>query len=147
VGRSQVLLPRSATEKIFSLIASVIFPAADISAEENTMNGFTRNLACGIFLLALVGTASAGCGTAKMAGTAAPWNLPHPGFSHLDGGLLAITGYPGDGNPAADVREKCYFPIWRLPAYYVCIMFCKMGGGGNSCPASCEAKLTICTYY
>jgi len=110
------------------------------------MDGVLRKLACGMLLLALVGSVSAGFGAVEKVGAGAKENLPVAGTSHGDRGLLTITGDPGNLNPAADVRPFCYFPLWRLPDYYVCIMFCKIGGGGDSCPATCEAKLRICTY-
>ncbi len=95
-------------------------------------------LVCCMLLLALVGTVSAGYGTAAFAGTGSPVT----GTSHGDKGLLSITGEP-DTNVM--VATGCYFPIINLPAYYVCIMFCKIGGGGDSCAPSCEAKLSICS--
>jgi hypothetical protein len=134
------------TAAFFSLNAALIPHEAYTSAEEDYMDGVLRKLACGMLLLALVGSVSAGFGAAEKVGTRAPENLPVAGSSHGDRGLLAITGDPGDLNTAADVRALCYFPIWRLPEYYVCIMFCKIGGGGDSCAQTCEAKLMICTY-
>jgi hypothetical protein len=97
-----------------------------------------RKLVCCMLLLALVGTVSAGYGTAALAGT----GLPATDTSHGYKGLLSITSGPGTNNVDA---TGCYFPIINLPAYYICIMFCKIGGGGASCAPSCEAKLSICT--
>ncbi|MDD1693851.1 MAG: hypothetical protein LUQ71_03920 [Methanoregula sp.] len=97
-----------------------------------------KKIICCMLLLALVGTASAGYGTAVMAGTGESLTGP----SHGDSGLLGITGEPATGNV---VTSGCYFPIINLPAYYVCIMFCKIGGGGDSCAPSCEAGLSVCS--
>jgi hypothetical protein len=126
-------------EKIFSLNAALMSGAANDSAEENDMDGVFRKLACCMVLLTLVGTASAGFAVAGNAGTGAPVNA---GSSHGDRGLLSITGESGTGNI---VTTSCYFPIYNLPAYYVCIMVCKIGGGGDRCAPMCEASLSICT--
>jgi hypothetical protein len=133
---------------IFSLKAVLISPAAYTSTEEYDMEGIVRKLACCMLLLALAGTVSgAGYTAAENAGIAVPGNHPAASSMHGDRGLLSLTGNPhiGDPNPAADIRVRCFFPLWRLPEYYICIMFCKIGGGGNSCAPGCEAKLTICT--
>jgi hypothetical protein len=97
-----------------------------------------KKMVCCMLLLALVGTASAGLGTVFRADTGAS----AAGSYHGDKGLLSITG--GSGTTPV-VTAGCYFPIINLPAYYVCIMFCKIGGGGDTCPAYCEAKLSVCT--
>jgi hypothetical protein len=131
--------PPPVTERIFSLNAALMFRAANDSAEEYDMDGVFRKLACCMILLTLVGTASAGFAAAGNTGTGAPVNA---GSSHGDRGLLSITGESGTGNI---VTTSCYFPIYNLPAYYVCIMFCKIGGGGDRCAPACEASLSICT--
>ena len=97
-----------------------------------------RKIICCMLLLALVGTVSAGYGTPAVSGT----GVPLTESSHGDAGLLSITGNPATGNA---VTNDCYFPIINLPAYYVCIMFCKIGGGGDACAPDCEAALSICT--
>ena len=102
-----------------------------------------KKLICCMLLLALVGTVSgAGYVAAEKAGFAAPENQPVSGSPHGDKGFLSITGGSGTTNI---ITTGCHFPIWNLPAYYVCIMFCKIGGGGDSCAPSCEASLSICT--
>jgi hypothetical protein len=101
------------------------------------MTDSLKKLVCCMFLLALVGTASAGYGTAIGADTGAPVAGSYRG----DGGLLRITG--GSGTNAV-VANGCYFPLYNLPAFYVCIMFCKLGGGGDACAPVCEAALTVC---
>ena len=102
-----------------------------------------KKLMCCMLLLALVGTVSgAGYCAAEQAGIAVPMNQPVAGSIHGDKGLSSITGESGSNTVIA---TGCYFPIYNLPAYYVCIMFCKIGGGGDSCAPSCEAALTICT--
>ena len=101
-----------------------------------------------MLLLALAGTVTGAVyATAENAGVAGPENNPAASAMHGDRGLLSITGNPSflDPSPAADIRVRCFFPLWRLPEYYVCIMFCKIGGGGDSCAPGCEAKLSICT--
>jgi len=102
-----------------------------------------KKLMCCMLLLALVGTVSgAGYCAAEQAGIAVPMNQPVAGSIHSDKGLSSISGESGSNTVIA---TGCYFPIYNLPAYYVCIMFCKIGGGGDSCAPSCEAALTICT--
>jgi hypothetical protein len=96
-----------------------------------------RKLVCCMLLVALVGTASAGYGTAVKAGTGGPVAGAYPG----DRGLPGTTG--GSGMNSI-VTAGCHFPIINLPAYYVCIMVCKIGGGGDSCAPSCEAALSVC---
>jgi len=125
------------SERKISLNAALITRQTNRSAEETRMADTLRKLACGMLLLALVGTVSAGYGTAAKAGTGGP----RAGSSHGDAGLLSITGEPGTGNV---VTSGCHFPIYNLPAYYVCIMFCKIGGGGDSCAPLCEAILSVC---
>lgn len=57
------------------------------------------------------------------------------------------------GGPGAVVESRltlpdsgnCYFPIGNLPLYYVCVMGCKLSGGGDACPAYCENRLSVCT--
>jgi hypothetical protein len=117
-------------------------PPANSHAEEDDMTEYLKKLACCMILLTLVGTVSAAYAAAETAGTGAPMNQPVAGSSHGDRGLLSITGGSGTTNI---ITNGCHFPIWRLPAYYVCIMFCKIGGGGDSCAPSCEASLSICT--
>jgi len=96
-----------------------------------------RKLACCMILLALVGTVSAGFGAAGKVGTGAPATIS----THGDWGVLGITGESGVGKV---ITNGCHFPIYNLPAYYICIMFCKIGGGGDSCAPACEASLSIC---
>jgi hypothetical protein len=101
-----------------------------------------RNLVCVLAILALVGTASgAGYVAAEKAGIAVPGNQPVAASFHENRGLLSITGESGTGRVTL---TNCYFPIINLPAYYVCIMFCKIGGGGDSCAPTCEANLSVC---
>jgi len=116
-------------------------PAAYSSAEEDDMDGVIRKLVCCMLLLGLAGTASATYGAA-MTGPKVPGNQPVAGLTHGDEGLLRVTGELRTNDV---VSGKCYFPVWRLPEYYICIMFCRIGGGGDSCPGSCEARLSICT--
>jgi hypothetical protein len=107
------------------------------------MNGTFRKLVCFLLLLAIMGTVSgAGYCTAEHAGIAMPANQPVAGSVHMDKGLSGITG--GAGTKTVLVAG-CYFPIINLPAYYVCIMVCKIGGGGNACAPRCEASLSVCT--
>jgi hypothetical protein len=94
-----------------------------------------------MLLLALVGTVFAGYGIAAVAGKEQFSNLPVDGSPHGDEGLIRITGAAETNNVIA---SGCHFPIINLPAYYVCIMFCKMGGGGDACAPWCEAKLSVC---
>jgi hypothetical protein len=95
-----------------------------------------------MLLLALVGTASgAGYVTAEHAGVAAPGKLAISESPHGDSGLSRVIGETGSSR---GISHRCYFPIVNLPAYYICIMFCKIGGGGDSCAPSCEARLTVC---
>jgi hypothetical protein len=100
-----------------------------------------KKLVCCMLLLALVGTASAGYGTAVMTDGGALVNHPAAGSGHGDKGLLRVTGNLEKNN--FDL-SGCYFPLYNLPAYYVCIMVCKLGGGGDSCPPRCEAALLVC---
>ncbi len=103
-----------------------------------------KKLACCLLLLALAGTvAGAGYGAAEKSGGAAPVKLSAAGSSCGNSGLPRITGESGLGGVLSGT--KCYFPIINLPAYYICIMFCKIGGGGDTCAPSCEAKLMVCT--
>lgn len=96
-----------------------------------------------MLLLVFVGTVSgAGYCAAEQSGIAVPMSQPVAGSIHADKGLSSITGESGS---KTIIATGCHFPIWNLPAYYVCIMFCKIGGGGDSCAPSCEAKLSICT--
>ena len=94
-----------------------------------------------MLLLALVGTASAGYGTAVIADRDAMTNNQGTSSCHGDRGLLRVTGDLEKNN--FDL-SGCYFPLYNLPAYYVCIMVCKLGGGGDSCPPWCEAALLVC---
>jgi hypothetical protein len=99
-------------------------------------------LVCCITLLALIGAVSgSGYASAEKAGSSAPVNQMGAGSSHGFSGLTALTGESGSIHL---LYKKCYFPIYNLPAYYVCIMVCKMGGGGDTCPPRCEAMLTVC---
>jgi hypothetical protein len=133
--------PKQLTTKKFSLNATVIARQTNGSAEERKMTDSLKKIVCCLILLALVGTVSAGYGTAATAGTGAPADPQVTGSSHGDRGLLGITGEPGTN---IVVAGECYFPIYNLPAYYVCIMFCKIGGGGDTCAPTCEAMLTVC---
>lgn len=99
---------------------------------------FTKKLVCFLFLLALAGSASAGFGTMVKADTGKPVAGSHDG----DKSLITFSGEPVKNNIGL---AGCYFPIWNLPAYYVCIMFCKIGGGGDACAPRCEAQLSICS--
>jgi hypothetical protein len=137
VGTCPLIFLPGNTEKIFSLTTDIITRKDNHSAEENEMADSLRKLLCCMLLVALVGTASAGYGTVFKTGTGAPVAGSYPG----DKGLLRSTG--GSGTNTI-VTTGCYFPIINLPAYYVCIMFCKIGGGGDSCAPSCEAALSVC---
>ncbi|MCX6690505.1 MAG: hypothetical protein NTW33_00280 [Methanoregula sp.] len=96
-----------------------------------------------MLLLAIVGTATgAGYIAAEQAGIAAPGKPAMAESPHGDSGLTRVIGQTGSTH---GIYKECHFPIWNLPAYYVCIMFCKIGGGGDSCAPACEAKLSICT--
>jgi hypothetical protein len=107
------------------------------------MNGVCKKLVCFLLLLAIVGTVSgAGYCAAEQAGIAVPANQPVAGSVHMDKGLSSI---PGGAGTKTVVVAGCYFPIINLPAYYVCIMFCKIGGGGDACAPRCEASLSVCT--
>ncbi len=122
-------------------------PGAHPSAEEYEMADSIKKLVCCMLLLALAGTVSGAGGIvlAGQAGIAAPVNQPVAGSCHGDRGLGSITGEAGTTMMGLG---GCYFPIWRLPEYYVCIMFCKIGGGGDTCAPSCEAKLrSVHEYY
>lgn len=101
-------------------------PTGNSSAEVNNMADSLRKLVCCMLLLAIVGTVSAGYAVSENVGTGAP---------------ISISGGSGANSIFA---AKCYFPIINLPAYYVCIMFCKIGGGGDSCAPTCEASLSVC---
>jgi len=100
-----------------------------------------KNLVCCMLLVALVGTASAGYGTAVLAERGVPANHPVAGSYHGDSGLLRVTGNLEKNH--FDL-SGCYFPLYNLPAYYICIMVCKLGGGGDSCAPQCEAALLVC---
>jgi hypothetical protein len=116
---------------------------ANSSAGEHEMADSFKKLVCCMLLLALVGTVSgAGYVAAEQAGIAVPMTQPVAGSVHGDKGLSSITGEPGTTQV---IVAECHFPIINLPAYYVCIMFCKIGGGGDACAPICEAKLSICT--
>jgi hypothetical protein len=128
------------TERFFSLNAALMSPATNASAEETGMADALKNLVCCMLLLALVGTATAGYGTAVTADRGVPAKLPVAG-SHGDKGLLRVIGELEKND--FDL-SGCYFPLYNLPAYYVCIMVCKLGGGGDSCPPRCEAALLVC---
>jgi hypothetical protein len=101
------------------------------------MTGGLRKLVCCMLLLAMVGTASAGFGTLATLDTGPTASGPY----HGDRGLLRISGDLEKNN---FTLSRCYFPLYNLPAFYVCIMFCKIGGGGNACAPMCEAMLTVC---
>ena len=106
------------------------------------MSGIMGKLACCLLLLALAGTVSgSGFVAAHPAGFA--------GRVHTDRvDALSVNGIPGATLPYQDILHKtgtCHFPIWKLPAYYVCVMVCKIGGGGNSCPGHCERMLSDCS--
>lgn len=93
---------------------------------------------CCLLLLALVGTVSgAGYCAAEQAGIAVPMNQPVAGSIHGDRGLSSITRESWSNTIIA---AGCHFPIWNLPAYYVCIMFCKISGG-DSCAPTCDASI------
>lgn len=110
--------------------------------EENDMDRRIRNLTYFLVILALVGTVSgAGYVAAEQAGSAVPANHPVASAFHGDNGISRIAGEHGS---ISGLHMKCYFPIWRLPEYYICIMFCKLGGHGDACPATCEARYTVC---
>jgi len=125
------------TEKIFSLNTALITRKDNHSAEENEMAGSLGKLVCCMLLVALVGTVFAGYGTVFRAGTGAPVAGSYTG----DRGLLSSSG--GSGTNTI-VTAGCHFPIINLPAYYICIMVCKIDGGGDSCAPSCEAALSVC---
>jgi hypothetical protein len=129
------------TERFFSLNAALMSRVTNSSAEEPGMADALKKLVCCMLLLALVGTASAGYGTAAMTDRGATANPPIAGVYHGDKGLLRVTGDPEKNNLAL---SGCYFPISNLPAYYICIMVCKLGGGGDTCAPSCEAALRVC---
>jgi hypothetical protein len=101
------------------------------------MTDALRKLVCCMFLLALAGSASAGFGTIVRADT----GKPVAGSHHGDMPLITFSGQTGRVNTGL---AGCYFPIWNIPAYYVCIMVCKIGGGGDACAPGCEAELIIC---
>lgn len=100
------------------------------------MNRSLRALFCLIILLAFVGTVSgAGCIVAGKTG-----------FADCTGGMAKAGGSMG-ALETTTIRQAdggCYFPIINLPAYYVCIMVCKIDGGGDACPAGCERALSVC---
>jgi hypothetical protein len=96
-----------------------------------------------MLLLAIVGTVSgAGYAAAEHAGITLPGKTVMADVPHSDAGLTRVIEHTGS---TRGMYHDCHFPIWNLPAYYICIMFCKIGGGGNSCALSCEAQLSICT--
>jgi hypothetical protein len=96
-----------------------------------------------MLLLAIAGTTSgAGYGAAEQGGISSTGNLAAYSSSHGDSGLTRVIMETGGSQ---GIHHGCHFPIWNLPAYYICIMACKIGGGGDSCAPSCEAKLSICT--
>jgi hypothetical protein len=99
-------------------------------------------LVCCLTLLALIGTVSGyGYAAEGRAGFAEPVKMAGSNTDHGFSGLTALYGESGTLN---GLYQKCYFPIYNLPAYYVCIMVCKMGGGGDTCPPRCEAMLMVC---
>jgi hypothetical protein len=108
-----------------------------VPLEEHKMADSLRKLVCCILLLALAGTVSAGYGMTVQADT----GTPAAGSYHGDRGLLKISGDLEKHNYSL---SRCYFPLWRLPEYYVCIMVCKLQGYGDACPPYCEAVYTVC---
>lgn len=105
------------------------------------IEGALRKLMCCMLLLALVGTVSgAGNVAAEKAGIALPEKIAVGESPHSDCGLTRVIGKTGSRR---GISPRCHFPIVNLPAYYICIMFCKIGGGGDSCAPSCEARLTV----
>ena len=105
------------------------------------MSGIIRKLACCLLLLMLAGTVSGAgfvaAGQAGSDGRGTAHGTDPPGGRESFGATL----------PNEDTLHKtgeCHFPIWKLPAYYVCVMVCKIGGGGNSCPGRCENAMLEC---
>lgn len=116
---------------------------ANCSAEEYKMADALKKLMCCMLLLALAGTASgAGHVAAEKAGITSPEKIAVGESPHSDCGLTRVISETGS---SSGIHHGCHFPIWNLPAYYICIMVCKIGGGGDACAPSCEAKLSICT--
>ena len=129
------------TERFFSLNAALMPRATTSSIEGTRMAGAVKKLVCCLLLLALAGTAFAGYGTAVMADRGAPAHNQVTGSHHGDRGLLRVTGDPGKNN--FDLFG-CYYRWITCLRIYVCIMVCKIGGGGDSCPHRCEAALRVC---
>jgi hypothetical protein len=102
-----------------------------------------KKIVCCILLLAIVGVVSGvGFIVLGQAGIAAPGKLVASDSPRGDSGLTRVIG---ETSSTQGIFKECHFPIWNLPAYYICIMFCKIGGGGDSCAPTCEARLSICT--
>lgn len=88
-----------------------------------------RKIASFLFLLALVGTVSAGFGTATQTGTGKIVRTPD------------LPVFP----PHSPIQYTCHIPLYKLPAYYFCIVGCETSGGGDSCPGRCEGPISVCT--
>jgi len=106
------------------------------------MTGISGKLVSCLLLLALAGTVSgAGFVATKSTGFAGTGNT-------FGAEPLRVGGSPGallqNTNPLFP-GEHCSLPIWKLPAYYVCVMVCKLGGGGDACPGRCERALRECS--
>lgn len=102
-----------------------------------------KKMICCVLLLAIVGTVSgAGLVVSGQAVNAVQQKPVAADSRHGDRGLTRVIGQTGT---TLELAKGCHFPIWNLPAYYICIMVCKIGGGGDRCAPGCEAKLSICT--
>jgi hypothetical protein len=102
-----------------------------------------KKIICCLLLLAMVGTVSGvGFVVSGLAGCEAPRNQATTDVSHGDSGMTRVIGQTGS---IRGIYHECHFPIGNLPVYYICIMFCKIGGGGDTCAPMCEAQLSICT--
>lgn len=103
------------------------------------MNRSLKTLACALVLLTFAGTVS---GAGVVAAEEAGMLKDRASFGSImkTDGMNAFLKTSSSHGPGT-----CHFPIISLPAYYVCVMACKISGGGDACPGTCERALTVCT--
>ncbi len=107
------------------------------------MNRSVKNLVCLLAILMLTGTVSgAGYVAAEHAGISVPGDFHPTARFNGNAGMSSLSLPGGSGSSMSSLH--CYFPIWNLPSYYVCIMGCKIAGYGDICPTYCELALSVC---
>ena len=105
------------------------------------MSGIIRKLACCLLLLMLAGTVSgAGFLAADRAGFTGRETPYGTDFRGAHESVCTKLPY----RDALHKNGDCHFPLWKLPAYYVCVMVCKIGGGGEACSGRCENIMLEC---